>query len=256
MKIMFIGDIVGKTGREKVKELASKYREDYQLDYIIANGENSAHGKGISKKIYNDLTNHSIDFITLGNHAFSKSEIKLSFKECKNMIRPGNLKDQIVGDWYKVVDINGKKVCIVNLLGQSFMDVADGSPFTYMEELLSSTSYDMYIVDLHAETTGEKLAFANYFASRVNLIVGTHTHIQTSDEKIIDGCAYITDVGMCGAYDSILGRDTKETISKFLTNEKTRYTVAEGEATFCAVIVTFDDDSLRATNIERIYLHP
>lgn len=256
MKILFIGDIVGKSGREKVKELTPKLRKTCQVDYVIANAENSAHGKGITKKIYYDLLNNGIDFITLGNHAFSKSEIKLEFNELKNMIRPGNLKETYVGNWYKAVTINGMSVCICNLLGASFMDVCDKSPFPMMEKLLQETNYDMYFVDLHAETTGEKLAFVNHFKNRVQLVVGTHTHVQTADERIIGDCAYISDVGMCGAYDSILGRDTNEAILKFISDEKTRYTVAENEATFCGVVVDFDDSAKKAKHIERIYIHP
>ena len=256
MKVMFIGDIVGKKGREKVKELTKKFREEYNLDYVIANGENSAHGKGITKKIYNDLLNNGIDFITLGNHAFSKSEIKLEFNELKKMIRPGNLKDTYVGEWHKCVTINGLTVCICNLLGASFMDVCSESPFKMMEELLNTTNYDLYFVDLHAETTGEKLAFAYHFGNRAQIIVGTHTHVQTSDERIIENCAYISDVGMCGPYDSILGRDKNEVITRFISDEKTRFTVAENEATFCAVVVTIDEEQKKATQIERIYLHP
>lgn len=256
MRLMFIGDIVGKSGRQKVIELTNKYRSEYNLDYVIANGENSAHGKGITKKIYHDLLRNGVDFITLGNHAFSKSEIKLEFNELKNMIRPGNLKDTYVGEWHKTVKINDLSVCICNLLGASFMEVCDTSPFVMMEDLLNTTNYDLYLVDLHAETTGEKLAFANHFSDRVQMIVGTHTHVQTSDERIINNCAYITDVGMCGPYDSIIGRDKDEVISRFISDKVTRFTVAEGESTFSAVIVEFDEESKKAISIDRIYLHP
>ncbi len=256
MRILFIGDVVGKSGREKVKELTRQYREEYNVDYVICNAENSAHGKGITKKIYYDLLANGVDFITLGNHAFSKSEFKMEIDNLDKIIRPGNLKDITCGTWYKVVDVDGVKLCIVNLLGRSFIDCADESPFTMMEELLKTVKVDLYFVDFHAETTGEKLAFANNFADRVQTVVGTHTHVQTADERIINNCAYISDVGMCGSYDSILGRDTQETIGLFLNESKSRYTVATGEAQYCAVVIDYDVVKKRAIEIKRIFRIP
>lgn len=257
MRILFVGDIVGRSGRDKVKELLPSLKEQYEIDYCIANAENSAHGKGITKKIYHDLLAHGVDFITLGNHAFSKSEIKLDMPTLDKMIRPGNFKDTYVGEWHRRVLIHGKSVRIVNLLGQAFMDVCDRSPFEMMEELLTNTNDDFYICDLHGETTGEKIAFAHHFGSRVQMIVGTHTHVQTADNRIIGKCAYISDVGMCGPYDdSVLGRDASEVITRNLTGEKTRFTVAESEACFSGVVVELDEEKECATSIDRIYVLP
>lgn len=257
MKILFIGDIVGRKGREKVKELLPSIQEKYNIDYTIANAENSAHGKGVTKKIYNDLLAHGVNFITLGNHAFSKSEIKLDMPTLHNMIRPGNFKDTYVGEWYRIVNINGQRVCIINLLGQAFMDVCDGSPYEYMEKVLQEITADFYICDFHGETTGEKIAFAMYFSERVHMIVGTHTHVQTADNRIINHCAFISDVGMCGPYEnSVLGRDYQEVIQRFTNGEKTRFTVAESEACFSAVVVELDEVSHKAVSIERIYILP
>lgn len=257
MRILFVGDIVGRSGREKVKELLPKIREDYKIDYTIANAENSAHGKGVTKKIYYDLLGHGVDFITLGNHAFSKSEIKLDMPILDKMIRPGNFKDTYVGEWYRIIKIHDKSVCICNLLGQVFMDVCDRSPYGMMEELLERTNCDFYICDIHAEATGEKLAFAHYFSDRVHMVVGTHTHVQTADNRIINKCAYISDVGMCGPYaESVLGRDVNEVILNNRTGEKTRFTVAETEACFSALVVELDEEKLEAISCERIYILP
>lgn len=257
MRILFIGDIVGRKGRDKVKELLPNIKNEYRIDYTIANAENSAHGKGITKKIYNDLLAHGIDFITLGNHAFSKSEIKLDMPTLDKMIRPGNFKDTYVGEWYRIVTIHGKKVCIANLLGQAFMDVCDRSPYELMDELLATTSCDFYICDLHAETTGEKIAFAHHYSDQIHLVVGTHTHVQTADNRLIGKCAFISDVGMCGPYEnSVLGRDVNEVILKNRTGEKTRFTIAETEACFSAIVVELDEEALRAVSCERIYILP
>lgn len=256
MKIMFIGDIVGRVGREMVKEHVKRLRKEHQLDYVIANGENAAHGKGITSRIYRELLSYGVDFITLGNHAFSKSEVKLEFNQLIQMIRPENLKDAFVGTGHKSVSINGQKVGIINLLGKGFMDVCTESPFEVMDRILEAMPCDLYIVDLHAETTAEKLAFAFRYQDQIQICVGTHTHVQTADQRIIGKTAYITDVGMCGAYHSILGRDVDEVISRFVDDAKTRFTVAEGAGCFSAVIAEIDETAKKAIAVERVLLLP
>lgn len=256
MKLLFIGDVVGKTGREMVKEHTKALREEYQIDVVICNGENAAHGKGITSRIYRELLSYGIDFITLGNHAFSKSELKLEFNQLHQMIRPHNLKDAVVGKGHHVIDVNGVKLGIINLLGQGFMDVCEESPFIVMNRILEDMVCDLYVVDLHAETTAEKLAFAYYYQDVIQVCVGTHTHVQTADNRLIGQVAYISDVGMCGAYESILGRDVDEVIARFVSDEKTRFTVAEGPGCFSAVVIEIDEVEKRATSIERILLLP
>lgn len=256
MRILFFGDIVGKSGRNEVKAVVKELKAQYQCDFVICNGENSAHGKGITTKIYYDLVNHGIDFITLGNHAFSKSEIKLDFNKLDKMIRPGNIINASVGNWYKIVNINNKKVAIVNLLGAAFMDVCEKSPFEMMEALLDKQEADIYIVDFHGETTGEKLAFAYYFGDRISMMVGTHTHVQTADNRIIKNCAYISDVGMCGPYISILGRDVDEVVTRFISDEKPHYKVAENPACISAVVVEIDEETSKALQIDRLLILP
>ena len=256
MKILFVGDIVGSVGRKMVAEHVLKLKKQYNVDFVIANGENSAHGKGITYKIYNQLLNYGVDMITMGNHTYSKDTIFNFIEDAENMIVPMNLEPIEYGQHYKVVDICGVKLCICNLMCEVFMHNVDESPFTCMSEVLEDAQADIYFVDLHGEATSEKTAFANVFKEDVQAVVGTHTHVQTADERIIGKCAFISDVGMCGAYDSIIGRDVEEVITRFLTNEKTRFTVAEGEGIFSAVLIDIDTKEKCATNIKRIQIRP
>lgn len=258
MRIIFVGDVVGSSGRAVVQKYLKDIKTSEQADLVIVNGENSAHGKGITHKIYQQLLSYGADCITMGNHTFSKDAI-LSFIDDEkngNMVRPINMEPHDVGHKYWLKQIGDKLVCVVNILGEVFMSNSDGSPFDGMNEILEKIKADIYIVDLHAEATSEKLAFANYYCDSVAMVVGTHTHVQTADEKIIGGCAFISDVGMCGAYDSIIGRDVQEVLTRFTTNEKTRFTVADGAGIFCAVVVDIDDNSGKATNIKRIQIRP
>ncbi|MCF0110599.1 MAG: TIGR00282 family metallophosphoesterase [Erysipelotrichaceae bacterium] len=256
MNILFIGDIVGASGRKVVTELLPGLMKKHEIDLVIANGENSAHGKGITKKIYQSLISLGIDVITMGNHTFSKSEILEYMEYLPNMIRPANLIPTEPGKPAIVVDCKGLKVGVFNLCGKVFMDNCSESPFTTMERLLSEYPCDVHFVDIHAEATGEKIAFMRYFKDRLEVVVGTHTHVQTADEMIADGCAYITDAGMCGAYESVLGRDIRETLTRMLTEEKTKYTVADNPGIFCGVKVCIDESTHRAVHIERIQIRP
>lgn len=256
MRILFVGDVVGAVGRKMVGEHVQSLKGQHNVDLVIANGENSAHGKGITYKIYNQLLNYGVDVITMGNHTYSKDTIFNFIDDAKNMIVPMNLEPTGYGQYYKVVDVDGVKVCVCNLMCEVFMHNVDESPFTCMNEVLDDVDADIYFVDLHGEATSEKTAFANVFKDKLQVVVGTHTHVQTADERIIGKCAFISDVGMCGAYDSIIGRDVEEVTTRFLTNEKTRFTVADGEGIFSAVLIDIDTENKCATNISRIQIRP
>lgn len=256
MRILFVGDIVGAVGRDMVAKYVSKLREEKNIDFVVANGENSAHGKGITKKIYHQLLANGVDLITLGNHAFSKDSIHSFIEEADHMIRPMNLLPLDEGEAYRVVEINGLQVCFVNLMCNIFMVQVEGSPFDCMEDILETVKADIYFVDLHGEATSEKIAFSYYFENCVQAIVGTHTHIQTADERVENGTAFISDVGMCGAYRSVIGRDIDEVLTRFTTDEKTRFTVALGDGIFCGVIIEIDEISKAAIHIERIQIRP
>lgn len=256
MNILFIGDIVGSVGRQIVIEQLPMLKEKYALDLIIANGENSAHGKGITRKIYNQLLQCGIDMITMGNHTFSKNDIFMFIEEADRMVRPANMEPLDYGESTRVLHVLGKRVAITNLCGEVWMHNIVDSPFACMEDVLEEVDADIYLVDFHGETTSEKIAFTYNFAGRVAAVMGTHTHVQTADERIVDGTAAICDLGMCGAYTSVLGRDVEEIITRFTTDEKTKFKIAEGPAIFCGALVRIDDETNLATSIERIQIRP
>lgn len=256
MKVLFIGDIVGASGRDILREQLPQLRAQYEPDLIVANGENAAHGKGITKKIYHQLRNCGVDVITMGNHTFSKNDIYTFIQDADRMVRPANMEPCDIGNSTIVVEVNGKRVAITNLCGEVFMNDVIDSPFFCMDDVLHEVDADIYLVDLHAEATSEKIAFAYNFAGRITAVVGTHTHVQTADEQIIDGTAMISDLGMCGTFTSVLGRDVDEVITRFTTEEKTRFTIAEGPAIFCGAVVEIDDLSNQAIHIERIQIRP
>lgn len=228
----------------------------YALDFVVANGENAAHGKGITRRIYNQLVQMGIDVLTMGNHTFAKSDLFHFIDEAECMVRPLNLNPTDVGKGVRCFDVKGMRIAVVNLCGEVFMHDISESPFACMERVLMEEAADVYFVDLHAEATSEKIAFAYAFSGRVQAVVGTHTHVQTADERIVNGTAAISDLGMCGAYTSVLGRDVNEIVTRFTTQERTRYTIAEGPGVFCGVVVEIDEDTRQATHIERIQIRP
>lgn len=256
MKLLFIGDIVGSSGRAILQEKLSFLKEKYAVDCVIVNGENAAHGKGITRRIYNQIKNLGVDAITMGNHTFSKGELLDFIDEADILVRPMNLTPVNKGKAVFEFDVCGKKLAVVNLCGQVFMDRIERSPFECMDEVLNTTDADMIFVDFHGETTSEKITFAHVYGKYCIGICGTHTHVQTADERIVDGCGFISDAGMCGTWDSVLGRDKNEVIRHLVYHEPTRYTIAEGPAVLCGVVIDIDDETLRATQIERIQIRP
>jgi len=256
LKVLFIGDIVGASGRNVVIDHVSSLRSLYGIDLVIANGENAAHGKGLTRKIYQQLLAGGIDVLTMGNHTFAKPDIYNFIEQADNLVRPINLEPFNIGNNYVIREVKGKKVCIFNVLGNIFIDNAKGSCFELTQELLEKVPADLYFCDFHGEATSEKIAFAYHFKNQVQAIVGTHTHVQTSDERMIEHTAFISDVGMCGAYESILGRDVNDALRRLVKNDITRYEIAEGPAIFCAVVITFDEALGQALHIERIQIRP
>jgi len=254
MNVLFIGDIVGKDGRKVVKEQIPLLKEKFDVDFIIANGENAAHGKGLTPKVFQELLSYGIDTITLGNHTFSKKEIH-SLLDDYHLIRPVNLTPKEGGSSLRIYPIQNKKIAIMNICGSVFMEQVSEPSYHAVKALLDADA-DIKIVDLHAETTGEKITFCHLYRHDFTAVLGTHTHVQTADEEIWDGCAFISDVGMCGPYRSVLGRDIDEVIAKAVDGKTTRFTVASGEAIFCAVLIQIDDDTNRATGIKRIQIRP
>ena len=256
VRILFVGDIVGKQGRKALSKYLPFLKDKYNYDLLIVNGENSAHGKGITKKLYDFFINLGADCITMGNHTFSKDNIYSFIDEAEKLIRPANLEPENFGKSAHIINFNNRKIGIFNVCGTIFMSNVTKTPFEAFEQLLKDNPCDIKIVDLHAEATSEKYAFMQYFKQEVQMIVGTHTHIQTADEAIFDNCAFICDVGMTGPYNSVLGRDTDEVLSSMIDKIKTRYTISTEEAILSAVVVDIDLTDLKAINIERIQIRP
>lgn len=256
MKVLFIGDIVGKSGRNALREHLPFLRNKYNYDFLIVNGENSAHGKGITQKIYNSFIEMGVDVVTLGNHAFSKDNIYTFIGSADKLIRPANMEPEAIGRSVRIFELEGLKVGVYNIYGHAFMDNSTAMPIDTMNRLLEQYPSDIRIVDIHAEATGEKIAFMQYFRNDVQMIVGTHTHIQTADEGIYGSCAYITDVGMTGAFDSVLGRDTDEVLESMLNGTQTRYTVSTEPGILCGLFAEIDCNSKKAINVERIQIRP
>lgn len=256
MRVLFIGDIVGKSGRNALAEHLPFLKEKYGYDLLILNGENAAHGKGITSKIYNSFVELGADCVTLGNHAFAKDNIYTFIDRADRLIRPYNMSPMNVGRSVKILKHEGKKIGVFNIYGNAFMENYTLTPFESMDLLMQENPCDIRIVDFHGETTGEKYAFLHGYYDKTSLIVGTHTHVQTADEQIYNGCRFICDVGMTGAYDSVLGRDSEEVVETNRTGIRTRYQVSRNPGMLSAVWVDIDLETGRAVGIERIQLLP
>lgn len=254
MRILFIGDIFGKPGRRVVSEVLPDLREKHSLDFVIANGENAAGGMGITRETAVEIL-RSVDAITLGNHVWKKKDIYAYLDEERRVVRPANYPAGAPGCGSRVFSLDGGiSLGLVNLCGRVFMENLD-NPFTVVEQILETLipETDVILIDFHAEASSEKMAFACYVDGRVGAVVGTHTHVQTADERILPGgTAYITDVGMTGPVDSVIGVKKELIVSKFLTMMPNKFEVAEGEAVLSAVMIDFDASTGKATGIERL----
>jgi len=254
LKVLFIGDIVGSPGRKAAKEMISKLKKEEQIDFCIANGENAAGGSGITYVIAQELYNSGVDGITMGNHTWSKNEI-LNFIESDNKLaRPANYPEDLPGKGYAILNGKNGKLAIVNLLGRIYMDNID-CPFKAVDRVLEQVKKEVkaVIVDFHAEATSEKTAMAWYLDGRVSAVLGTHTHVQTADERILPfGTGYITDVGMTGPCDGVIGVNKEIIIKKFLTSMPQRFEVAKGRVAFNAVLLDVEEKSGKTTSIRRI----
>lgn len=258
LKILFIGDIVGKIGRRAVAKIIPEIRKEYAPDLIVANAENATHGTGLTEKNYRELKECGIDVMTLGDHAFDRNETsQLLEKEKDFLIRPANYPPGLAGKGYVIVERGTKKILIATLLGRVFMKMDYDCPFRALDAILKEQKNEKFsaiFVDFHAEATSEKRAFGWHFDGRVSAILGTHTHIPTCDGIILPrGTAYISDAGMVGARDSVIGVAPQAVISAFLTQIKSpREPVEEGMCLFNSVLVHIDPRSGKAKHIERI----
>ena len=246
MKILFIGDIVGPIGRRMIKDYLPHYIKKYGVDFVIANGENVTHGKGLIRHHYDELLDYGIDVITLGNHYNSKRELEHYIDKTDRLIRPYNLIQNFPGEGTALFDVDGLTIRVSNILGSAFMKEEVNSPYYAICEINNDLEpCDIHIVDFHAEATGEKYSIGYAFDGKVGAVLGTHTHIQTNDARIFpNGTAFISDVGMTGYYDGILGFDKDSVIKKNCFGEMSRFEVPkEGRGVFSAVLLDFDSRS-------------
>lgn len=257
MRLLFIGDIVGKVGREAITTYLSRLKQTYRPTVTIVNAENAAHGKGLTEKIYKDLLREGVDFMTMGNHTYGQRQIYDFIDSANRMVRPANFPEEAPGVGMRFIQINEIKLAIINLQGRAFMQDID-DPFKKADELINEAKKetDYIFVDFHAETTSEKNAMGWYLDGRASAVVGTHTHIQTSDERILPGgTGYITDVGMTGFYDGILGINRHEVITRFITSLPQRHVVPdEGRSVLSGVIIDINKEG-RTTQIERVLIN-
>ena len=257
MRLLFIGDIVGKVGREAITTYLSRLKQTYRPTVTIVNAENAAHGKGLTEKIYKDLLREGVDFMTMGNHTYGQRQIYDFIDSANRMVRPANFPEEAPGVGMRFIQINEIKLAIINLQGRAFMQDID-DPFKKADELINEAKKetDYIFVDFHAETTSEKNAMGWFLDGKVSAVVGTHTHIQTSDERILPGgTGYITDVGMTGFYDGILGINRHEVITRFITSLPQRHVVPdEGRSVLSGVIIDINKEG-RTTHIERVLIN-
>ena len=253
MKILFIGDIVGKPARSYLKEILPSVRKDLGLDFIIANGENAAGGSSLTPDTAEDIFVAGVDVMTSGDHIFKKKEAR-EVLDTRDLIRPLNYGDLAYGRGYIIKEVGGVKIGIINLIGRVFMQPVD-CPFKAVKSILEDVKREAKIifVDMHAEATSEKVALGHFLSGKVSAVLGTHTHIPTADERIIDNfTAYISDVGMTGSFDSVIGREKHQVIERFITNMPLRFNLAQGDIRMQAVLVEVDKESGKALSIERV----
>ncbi|MFH1878234.1 MAG: TIGR00282 family metallophosphoesterase [Candidatus Omnitrophota bacterium] len=255
MKILFLGDIVGNPGREIIEKQLWDIRKKEDINFVIANGENSAGGSGVTPKIAEELFSSGVDVLTSGDHIWKKREIYEFLERSDRLLRPLNYPRGVPGKGFSVIEINGlERMAVINILGRVFMDAVD-CPFAAVREVIEKIKEQtpVIVVDFHAEATSEKVAMGWYLDGAVSAVIGTHTHIQTADEKILpQGTAYITDCGMTGPYDSVIGRKKENIIARFLTHLPNRFEVASEGVEMHGVIVEVDEKTGKALGIRRV----
>lgn len=259
MRILFLGDVFGRNARDKVASSLKGLREELKLDFVIVNGENATQGKGINPRHAEELLKSGIDCMTLGDHAFDQRNLLSSLDGYTNIIRPLNLGRELPGKGFGIYETEkGKRVLVMIALGQVFMKQPYDNPIRFVEDVLAKyplgKSVDAIVLDFHCEATSEKMIAGRIWDGRVSLVAGTHTHIPTSDARILPGgTGYITDVGMCGAYDSIIGMDPIVPIERFAAGfSKGKMIPADNDTTLCGVVIETDDKTGLTKSIKQL----
>ncbi len=258
MRVLFIGDVVGRTGRKVVQDQLPRLRDSFAVDFVVVNGENAAGGFGITEAIFEEFLDAGADVVTTGNHVWDQREALIFIERQERLLRPINFPGDVPGRGSGLFQArNGAEVLVVNAIGRVFMGELD-CPFQAIDPALADhpmkQKADAIIIDFHAEATSEKQAFAHYVDGRASCVIGTHTHVPTADDQILaGGTAFMSDAGMCGNYDSVLGMRKEEPLARFLTKVPSgRFEVAKGEATLAGVAIELDDDTGLATAISPV----
>lgn len=256
MNILCIGDVVGKPGRLALEGLLPGIKKEFNIAFVIVNAENAAGGSGLTSRIAKDLFDHGCDVLTMGDHVWDQKELEMCLDEAEHLIRPANFPPGAPGKgWCIKTSASGTKIGVVNMIGRVFMRYNVDCPFRSLETIVEQIKRETpnIIVDMHAETTSEKVAMGHFMDGRISAIFGTHTHIQTADEKILpNGTAYITDLGMTGPYDSVIGQNKERIIQRFLTSLPVRFNVAQGGVELHGAVIDLDERTGKARSITRI----
>jgi metallophosphoesterase (TIGR00282 family) len=259
MRCLFLGDVMGRAGRSAVTEHLSRLRSEWRLDFVVVNGENASNGMGLSAEHAKAILAAGADCITLGDHAFDQKDMLQFIESEPRILRPLNYAKSAPGKGFQLFTAqNGRKVLVLQALGQVFMKRAFDDPFSAVEPVLKSHPLgglaQAIIVDMHCEATSEKMAMGHYCDGRASLVVGTHTHVPTADAQVLPGgTGYLSDAGMCGDYNSVIGMDKAEPMRRFITGmPKARFSPALGEATLSGVFVNTDDKTGKANDIRMI----
>ena len=256
MKVLAVGDIVGEAGVRKLKGILPDLKKSDEIDFVVTNGENAAGGMGLLERNFKDLLEAGTDVVTMGNHTWGKKDI-FKFIDHSQLLRPANYPKGVVGKGLGIYECKGKKIAVMNLMGRVDLNILTENPFIMAKEMIDELQgkVDMIFIDFHAEATAEKIAMGRFLDGKITALWGTHTHVQTADEQILpNGTAYITDLGMTGPKDSVIGMDISASLKRFETTLPEKYKLAEGECILNAVIFNIDDTTSKVTDIKRIYI--
>ena len=254
MNILAIGDIVGNAGIQELRKRLPKIKEKYNIGFVIANGENSAEGFGITETNFKDILSSGVDCITMGNHTWGKKDI-FKFIDHPKLLRPNNYPEGVCGKGYNIYKCKNKKIAVINSMGRAEINIGLENPFLVTKQIVDKIKkeVDIIMLDFHAEATAEKVAMGYYLDGEVTAVIGTHTHVQTADEQILPkGTAYISDIGMTGPKNSALGMDLEVAFKRFTTSIPEKYKVATGECILNGVVFEINDETNKVSKIIRI----
>lgn len=256
IKILIVGDIFSRLGRETFERNLAKIKEQHKINLVIVNGENISHGKGMNEGHYRWLLNQGVNVITMGNHTFNQRSITNVIDESNVLIRPYNYKEEVPGKGYITINYNGIKITVLQMLGRILMNEDVECPFIKTAEILEKVPSDIYISDFHAETTSEKIAYGYAFDGKIQIVYGTHTHVQTNDARILEnGSFFITDLGMTGPLDGVIGVDRETIVDRYVNRSMRRFNPQEsGKTQFSGAIIEIDEKTHKVTNFDILYV--